>query len=525
MMESRCQWMPALFFRLGLFTLAWLSPSLFGAEPFAFFEPVRPARACAVMARGGAFGQAPENTRPALERCIEDGFEWAEVAVRLTKDGHHVLSRQDHLIVGINQAWALSEHTLSEIKEIDCGAQFAERYAGQRLLSLPECLALCKGRLNLRLDCAAVDLVQLAREILVTGVERQVVVCDSPANLQRLREVGQGRIALLAKWHPESPMAPWISSNHLAVVELDADQIRPEMTAKFHRLGVLVQANVLGAWDRPEIWETCRQAQVDWIRTDLPEEVLAHGVRRSGVARPVRMALHRGASRYAPENTLPAFEKAIRLGADLVEFDVRTTSNGRFYLLHDARLDGQTDGSGWISRTPAEVIDSLSAGVKFGRAFAQVRLATLDQFLSTVAGKVDCYFDAKAIPPEALAEAVERHRMTDRTIVYQSVPYLAKLRTIAPRLRRLPPLGSPGQLEEIVRTVLPCGVDVEWGMLSPDLITRCHSLGVQVFSDAVGEHERLEEYQRAIEWGIDVIQTDHPMRLLRAIELRRDRSR
>ena len=40
-----------------------------------------------------------------------------------------------------------------------------------------------------------------------------------------------------------------------------------------------------------------------------------------------------------------------------------------------------------------------------------------------------------------------------------------------------------------------------------------------MFSDALGENERIEEYRKAIEWGIDMIQTDEPLRLLRAIEL------
>jgi glycerophosphoryl diester phosphodiesterase len=42
---------------------------------------------------------------------------------------------------------------------------------------------------------------------------------------------------------------------------------------------------------------------------------------------------------------------------------------------------------------------------------------------------------------------------------------------------------------------------------------------VRVFSDALGEHERLDDYRQAIRWGIDLIQTDHPLRLMRAIEL------
>ena len=77
-------------------------------------------------------------------------------------------------------------------------------------------------------------------------------------------------------------------------------------------------------------------------------------------------------------------------------------------------------------------------------------LPTLDECLDDVAGKVDLYFNAKAIAPEALAAA----------------------------------------------------------------------LGIRVFSDALGQHERIEDYEKAMDWGIDLIQTDHPLRLFRAIERR-----
>ncbi len=163
--------------------------------------------------------------------------------------------------------------------------------------------------------------------------------------------------------------------------------------------------------------------------------------------RPVRFSLHRGASRYAPENTLPAFQEAIRLGADFIEFDVRTTSDGKFYLLHDSNLDGKTNGKGPIAQTPSSVIATLSAGVKFGRPYTDIGLPTLDDFLSAVAGKVDLYFDAKAIAPEALVVAAERYGVVERTVVYGGPPYLAKIKAINPRIRLLPPLRSPAALE------------------------------------------------------------------------------
>lgn len=55
--------------------------------------------------------------------------------------------------------------------------------------------------------------------------------------------------------------------------------------------------------------------------------------------------------------------------------------------------------------------------------------------------------------------------------------------------------------------------------MSKSLIDQCHARGVKVFSDALGLNETEASYRRAILDGIDLIQTDHPVRVLRAIEL------
>ena len=503
----------------GCFSLVFLlSVSIALGGEFAFFEPVQPPRAFQVMVHRGAAGQAPENTRLALLRCVEDGFEWAEVDVRLTRDGHHVLAHDPHLSDG-RRTLNVAESTLAELQELDVGSAFAARFGGEAPLSLGDCFALAKGRLNLYLDAKVVNPEQLAREIVEAGLDRQVVVYDTPDRLQRVRAASAGRLAMMAKWRPGIEPADWVRSNHLAAVEIDADQVSPEICRSFRALGVKVQTKNLGRWDVPAFWDRVLAFGVDWVQTDLPEELLAHALWRRLPQRPVRFALHRGASRYAPENTIPALEKAWKLGADFVEFDVRTTRDGRFYLLHDRTLEGKTDGTGPIEAMAAEAVARLSAGVKFGRTFAEVKLPTLDEFLAAAAaGRADLYFDAKAIPPEALAAAVQRHHVTERTVVYQAPSYLARLKAIDPRIRLLPPLGDPKDLETLARELQPFGVDAVWEILSKELIARCHALGIKVFSDALGAHERIEDYQQAMDWGIDVIQTDHPVRLFRALE-------
>lgn len=486
---------------------------------FAFFEPIQPPRAVQVMVHRGESRQAPENTWAALRRCIEDGLEWAEIDLRLTADGKHVLAHGGTLDDG-RQALVVKNSTVAQLKTLDLGSAFAPRFKGETVLSLEDCFELAKGRLNLYLDCKAVDPAQLAREILGAGMERQVVLYDNPENLRKAEAAAPGKLALMTKWRPGIDPVSWSRSNHLAAVEVDADQVEAGVVSRFHEIGVKVQAKVLDRWDSPEFWERAIVAGVDWLQTDLPEEVLAHVLWRRVKERTVRFSLHRGALRYAPENTIPAFEKAIRLGADFVEFDVRTTSDGKFYLLHDSTLDGKTDGAGPIRDASSEIVARLSAGVKFGRPYASVRLPTLDEFLGAVSNKVELYFDAKAIPPQALADALRRFGMTERAVVYQSPGYLEQLKAIEPRIRHLPPLGDLKELDSLAQRLHPYAVDASWEILSREMIARCHALGIKVFSDALGRNERIEDYQQAIDWGIDLIQTDHPLRLMRAIELR-----
>src|SRR5450755_180942 len=73
---------------------------------------------------------------------------------------------------------------------------------------------------------------------------------------------------------------------------------------------------------------------------------------------------HRGEHLQRPENTLPAFLEAIRVGADFIEVDVRTTSDGKLVLSHDATVDRCTNGHGAVSAMTFEEVEALDAGTK-----------------------------------------------------------------------------------------------------------------------------------------------------------------
>jgi glycerophosphoryl diester phosphodiesterase len=98
---------------------------------------------------------------------------------------------------------------------------------------------------------------------------------------------------------------------------------------------------------------------------------------------------HRGSSSEAPENTLPAFEAAVRCGADAVELDVRLTADGAPVVIHDATLDRTTDRSGAVSALTLAELRAVDAGWHFssdlGRSHpfrgGEARVPTLGEVL------------------------------------------------------------------------------------------------------------------------------------------------
>ena len=83
---------------------------------------------------------------------------------------------------------------------------------------------------------------------------------------------------------------------------------------------------------------------------------------------------HRGASAYAPENTLAAFELAVRQQADAIELDATLCADGHVVVFHDLTVDRTTDGSGSIHKLPLSALKEFDAGCAFDIAFRGERI-------------------------------------------------------------------------------------------------------------------------------------------------------
>ncbi|MDE0200168.1 MAG: glycerophosphodiester phosphodiesterase family protein [Caldilineaceae bacterium] len=153
---------------------------------------------------------------------------------------------------------------------------------------------------------------------------------------------------------------------------------------------------------------------------------------------------HRGASTVAPENTLPAFEKALEMGADGIELDTQATADGQLVVLHDYHLERTTTGAGPLRTHTLAQLAGFDAGVRFDSAFSGTPIPTLDQVFDLVGDSCVVNVEIKNMDwdggrePEPLARLIQRRGLYDRVIVSSFNPIaLRKMRQLDPSI----PLG------------------------------------------------------------------------------------
>lgn len=95
-----------------------------------------------------------------------------------------------------------------------------------------------------------------------------------------------------------------------------------------------------------------------------------------------KVIAHRGASAYAPENTFPAFKKALEMGAEGLELDVHLSKDGKLVVIHDERIDRTSNGSGYIKDLTLKKLKKLDFGNWFDQKFSGTSIPTLNELIN-----------------------------------------------------------------------------------------------------------------------------------------------
>jgi len=234
--------------------------------------------------------------------------------------------------------------------------------------------------------------------------------------------------------------------------------------------------------------------------------------------RPVIFA-HRGASAYAPENTLAAFRLAVEQGAHAIELDAKLTADGEVVVIHDPTVDRTTGGSGLVREHTLAELQALDAGAFFDETFRGERIPTLAEVFEAVGGQVliNVELTNYATPfddlPFKVAELVQQFGLQDAVMCssfspvalrrfHQQLPAVPLGLLVLPgrKGRWMRRLFTPWTPHQALHPALPG--------LERALVERVHRQGRRVHVFTVN---RAEDMRMLCDWGVDGILTDDPL--------------
>ncbi|MDC7232649.1 MAG: glycerophosphodiester phosphodiesterase family protein [Spirochaetales bacterium] len=225
---------------------------------------------------------------------------------------------------------------------------------------------------------------------------------------------------------------------------------------------------------------------------------------------------HRGASAYAPQNTIPAFRKALEMGAEGIELDVQLSADGVPVVIHDFVLDKTTDANGFIHRTGWKELQSADAGAWFSREYLGTPVPSLEEVLGLVPGSVTLNIEIKSLSflEEKTAEIVNDLLKQDRErkVIISSFNHriLKQYQELSPHT----PLGIltgsdmidfPAYVEH--SGIKPYSVHPEASYLSEAYVNEARGRGWKVMCYTINSAEQAGLVQQI---GADGIFSDYP---------------
>jgi glycerophosphoryl diester phosphodiesterase len=228
---------------------------------------------------------------------------------------------------------------------------------------------------------------------------------------------------------------------------------------------------------------------------------------------------HKGAAAVAPENTLASFAKALELGADGLECDIRATADGVPVIIHDATLDRTTDASGEVASLTLAQVEAADASFAM-RAFRGERVPTLDELLSLVAGRCLLALEFKSMDAVEPAVPILRRHDAARwcTAWAFNAEVLSELKRLLPGLTRTQNVGRIEDWESVLATAkrLQCvAVSLEHHLIDEERVASLHAAGLKAYCWTANDPE---DWRRLVACGVDGITTDDPGRLREYLE-------
>ncbi len=229
----------------------------------------------------------------------------------------------------------------------------------------------------------------------------------------------------------------------------------------------------------------------------------------------IYVVAHRGAHERIPENTIPAYQKAIELDVDFVEIDVRTTKDGRFVSIHNSTVDGYAKAAkGSVANMTFDQLRALDVGSRVGSEWKDAKIPSFEEILDLCKGRMGIYLDLKNAPIDKLIPLIKTRGMERNIIWYISEGEVPQLRKECPECIEMPEPDSEKALSGMLESMKPRVVAGSNDSFTKAFAEKCHAAGAIVIVDDGGPNS----WTSLLERGADGIQTDHPADLIKFLE-------
>ncbi|MCX8025093.1 MAG: glycerophosphodiester phosphodiesterase family protein [Thermanaerothrix sp.] len=228
---------------------------------------------------------------------------------------------------------------------------------------------------------------------------------------------------------------------------------------------------------------------------------------------------HRGASAYAPENTLAAFRLAAEQGVEAIELDAKLTADGEVVVIHDMTVDRTTDGHGEVRHLRLDEIKRLDAGSFFSAEFRGEKVPLLREVFEEFGRRLFINveltnYNAPLDPlPAKVAQLVREYHLEDWVLFSSFNPWnLVRMRRLLPEcpIALLALEGRAGWLarSDFMRWVSPHIIHPYFADVTPESVVQEHRRGRRVHVWTVN---RAEDLEALFQWGVDGVFTDDPV--------------
>ena len=214
---------------------------------------------------------------------------------------------------------------------------------------------------------------------------------------------------------------------------------------------------------------------------------------------------HRGASDYAPENTLEAFRKAVKLKLDVVEFDVHHTKDGMLVIMHDHNVKRTTDGLGSLHKF------SLKELRKFHEPNGE-SVPTLQEVINILKNKCICKIDIKdSNLIEKVLKIIKKNHIENSVIITSElISVLKKTKNLSPEIKmEMGGFKEKRPVKEIIKEVKDIKAEIispHYSIITKKLVNESHKNGLEVHVWTVDNPKLMK---KMIKLGVDGITSNY----------------